>query len=162
MICPSNQKGTNGAEILVDYCAQRLDPSRAVELEKHLEQCADCRRVVRAQSEVWDSMDLWTPASVSPDFDARLYARIARERTDPAWMQWYRRIFHPPIPFMMWKPALSLAAACAVLAAAFVIHVPAPGSSHPVIAPEKIDIEQVERTLDDMDIVTPVAQSPAS
>jgi anti-sigma factor RsiW len=160
MICPK-ELGKEGAEILVDYCAQTLDPARAVEFERHMEACGDCRRLVQAQSDVWETLDQWTPEPVSPDFDARLYARIAQERSAPGWRQWWWRISRPLVPFRVWKPAVSLAAACAVLAVAFVVHVPGTGGGASQVVPEKVDIEQVEKTLDDLDILTPVPQSPA-
>jgi anti-sigma factor RsiW len=160
MICPK-ELGKEGAEILVDYCAQTLDPARAVEFERHMEICGDCRRLVQAQSDVWETLDQWTPEPVSADFDARVYARIAQEQAAPAWRQWWWRISRPVSPFAAWKPAVSLAAACAVLAVAFVVHLPGTGGGASQIAPEKVDIEQVEKTLDDLDILTPVPQSPA-
>jgi hypothetical protein len=162
MICPSNKPGKKGAEILVDYCAQTLDPARAVEFEKHIEACGDCKRLVQSQSDVWETLDQWTPERVSPDFNTRLYARIAQEQAAPRWRQWWWRISLSPVPFSLWKPALSLALACAVLAIAFVVHLPGIGGAASQMRPEKVDIEQVEKTLDDLEILTPVPQSPAS
>ena len=111
MICP--MKAKESTEILLDYCAQTLEPVRVVEFEKHLETCADCQRFAVEQRGLWETLDAWTPISVSPDFDARLYARIAREEAAPLWLQWWGRISHPAVPFVAWKPAVSLAAAMA-------------------------------------------------
>jgi len=161
MNCPT--KGNEDAEILLDYCAQTLSPLETAEFEIHLAQCADCSRLVEAQKEVWGALEAWTPAPVSVNFDARLYARIAEEQTAPGWQLWLRRIFHPPLPYPMWKSAVPLIAACALLAAGLSMRAPdAPNAIHPQLRADKVDIEQVEQTLEDFDILTPAAQPPAS
>ena len=161
MNCPT--KGNEDAEILLDYCAQTLSPQQTAEFEIHLEQCADCSRLVEAQKEVWGALEAWTPAPVSINFDARLYARIAEEQAAPAWRLWLRRIFHPPVPYPLWKPAVPLVAACAVLAAGLAVRMPDATDAqqqHPLRA-DKVDIEQVEQTLEDFDILTPAVQAPS-
>lgn len=162
MNCPT--KRNEDAEILLDYCAQKLSPLQTAEFEVHLKQCSDCSQLVAAQKEVWGALEEWTPLEVSSNFDARLYARIAQEQAAPAWQVWMRRIFSPAVPYAMWKSAVPMAAACAVLAAGLYIRTPdAPAPlSHSVrtdVRTEKVDIEQVEQTLEDLDILTPPAQS---
>lgn len=158
MNCPT--KKNEDAGILVDYCAQALSPVQMAEFEDHLKQCADCSRLVDAQKRVWSALDEWTPVPVSLNFDARLYARIAQEQTSPPWIVWLRRLFHPPVPYSIWKAAVPVAA-CAVLAAAILVRMPDAGSApHPQLRAEKIDIEKVEQTLEDLDILTPAAQAP--
>jgi anti-sigma factor RsiW len=153
MVCP--RKVNKNAEILMDYCAKTLDPAQALEFEKHLEECADCRGVVEAQREVWEILDRWKPAPVSANFDARLHARIAREETAPQWRRWWWRVMHPAEPFSVWKPAVSLAAICAVLAVGLYVRVPGPSATDKQLTTERVDIEQVEKTLEDLDILTP-------
>jgi anti-sigma factor RsiW len=133
-------------EILLDYCAGTLEPARAAEVREHIEGCADCRRLVEAQRDVWSALDRWTAVEVSPDFDARLYARIAREQAKPAWIEWLRPL---------WKPALPLAVACAVLVVGFLVRTPRAVDNSPQVRADKIDIEQVEKTLEDLDMLTP-------
>ena len=159
MNCPA--KSIQSSEILLDYCARTLDSSQTAELEKHLAECADCSRFVDAQRDVWLALEQWTPQPVSPGFDARLYARIAGEQAAPAWRTWLRRLLQPPIPYALWKPAVPLAAACAVLAAGFFMHAPAPVDGTTKLHAEKVDIEQVEKTLEDFDLLTPASQAPA-
>ena len=160
MNCPT--KTNEDAEILLDYCAQKLSPLQTEEFEIHLKQCTDCSAVVTAQKEVWGALESWTPMPVSSSFDARLYARIAQEQAAPAWRLWLRRIFQPPVPYPLWKSAVPLLAACAVLGVALSVRMPDVATQHQVRA-EKVDIEQVEQTLEDFDILTPVAQaSPGS
>jgi anti-sigma factor RsiW len=156
MNCPT--KRNEDTEILLDYCAQTLSPEKTAEFEIHLRQCADCSRLVAAQNEVWVAMESWKAPPVSSNFDARLYARIAQEQAAPAWQAWLRRIFQPPVPISMWKSAVPLAAACAVLAAGLALRMP--NATEPGHQTVKVDIEQVEQTLEDLDILTP-ASPPA-
>lgn len=159
MNCPT--KKNEDAEILLDYCAQTLSPPQTAEFEVHLKQCADCSRLVEAQKEVWGLLEAWTPVPVSINFDARLYARIAKEQTAPAWQLWLRRIFHPPVPYPLWKSVVPLAVACAVLAAGLAVRMPDATDAHPQLRADKVDIEKVEQTLEDFDILTPPVQAPA-
>jgi anti-sigma factor RsiW len=156
MNCPAKYKQDAG--ILLDYCAQSLPPAQMAEFESHVGQCPDCTRIVEAQKQVWSALDAWTPVEVTCNFDARLYARIAEEQTVPAWRCWLSRIFQPPVPYSLWKAAVPLAA-CAALAVGLFIRMP---ETHPVTQPrvDKIDIEQVEQALQDIDILTPAAQAP--
>ena len=133
MICPTQNKN---AEVLLDYCAGTLEPARTAEFATHIEACGDCRRVVEAQRQVWGALDAWTPLEVPPDFDARLYARIAREKRALPWGRWF------------WKPAVPLALACAVLAVGSLVRTP---------KEDKVDIQRVERTLEDLDMLTPLS-----
>jgi anti-sigma factor RsiW len=155
MLCLTQSK--KGAEILVDYCARSLGPAPKAEVERHLENCAECREVVEKQVRLWETLDEWKAPAVSRDFDTHLYARIARERSAPAWKRWARRILSPATPVAVWKPVASLAAACAVLALALTIHTPQPPSSVPQVHADQVDIEQVVKALDDLDLITPTS-----
>lgn len=178
MDCIKNNK--RGVEILTDYCAGILDPKIAFEIDTHIAQCAECRRLVEAQRTVWEMLDAWTPLEVSPNFDARLYARIAEERAEPAWRKWLGRVFRPATPYRIWKPAVSLAAAGAVVALALVVLPPFAPTAPPVpksaavhmnpahtntagqtgAGSEEIDLEQVQQALDDLEMLTPGQSSP--
>jgi len=149
-------------ELLLDYCAGTLEPAAAAEFSKHAADCAGCRRVIEAQREVWNLLDRWTPAEVPPDFDRRLYARIAREETAPLWVQWWRRFSRPAVPYTYWKPALTVAAACAVLALGLWVRTAGVPDSSPQIRAENVDIEQVENTLEDLDMLMPFTQASTS
>jgi anti-sigma factor RsiW len=166
MICFEHNQ--QGAEILMDYCAGKLDPVRASELAAHLQECAECRKLADAQSAVWEMLEVWKPIEVSSDFDAKLYARIARELREPAWLRWSRRIFRPATPRPFWKPVASLAAVGAVLFLAVMrmpdttSHVPSDPSFKAQVSSEKIDVDQVEQALEDLDMLAPVGQAPSS
>jgi anti-sigma factor RsiW len=139
MMCPTKDK--QNAKILLEYCAGTLDPDRALEFEKHAAECAGCGREVASQQALWQTLDQWTPAEISPDFDARLYARIAREDAAPPWKKWL---------VWGWKPALLTAAAAAAILIGLFVHQPQPPSRT-----DTVDIEQVEHVLEDLDMLTP-------
>jgi hypothetical protein len=176
MDCIKNNK--QGAEILTDYCAGTADPRVAAEIDAHTKVCAECRAMVEAQCAVWEMLDAWTPAEVSRDFDARLYARIASEQNGPVWRRWWSRLFQPATPHAWWKPMVSLGAAAAIVSMALIVRLPeqiapvqqkstivqsaAQASSQPAGSPEEIDLQQVQQALDDLDIVAPVSQAPIS
>jgi anti-sigma factor RsiW len=154
MECPIHNEA---AEIVIDYCAGTLEAKRRSEFERHLSDCAECIRVVNAQREVWETLDRWTAPEVSRHFDARLYAKIAEENAAPSWVRWMRRVFQPPVPMAAWKPAVSLAAACAVLAAGLVVRAPRPEDQAPQVRAEHVDLEQVQTALDDIDVLMPAS-----
>jgi anti-sigma factor RsiW len=155
MTCPTRNKQNN--QILLDYCSGTLDPDRASEFEKHAAECADCGEFVTSQRAMWQALDEWTPADVSSNFDERLYARIAQEKAASPWMKVWRSISAPAVPFAFWKPALIAAVACAVLAVGFLIRVPGSRDSSPQIRIESVDADQMEKTLEDLDMLTPQA-----
>jgi anti-sigma factor RsiW len=183
-----NKNNKRGVELLTDYCAGTLDPAVAVEIDTHTGECAKCRELVEAQRAVWEMLDAWTPLEVSRNFDARLYARIAAEQAQPAWRQWLRRVFLPTGFHPLWKPAVSLAAAGAVVALALATGLPerlqftqtAPSSYknttsykstsyykgttvQAAAGVEEIDLDQVQQALDDLELLTPAGSpSPSS
>jgi hypothetical protein len=142
MICLSANK--QGADVLIEYLGRTLDPVRTAELERHFEECADCRGLVR----VWTALDEWPAPEVSADFDQRLYARIAAEERLP----WWKKI--------SWKPAIPLAA-CATLIAGFFLMRPPETTEQLKAKIEPVNIEQVEQALEDIDLLTPVRPGPA-
>lgn len=125
--------------------AGQLDAAEAAALEAHLRDCAECRAAAEAQRALWGALDEWRAAPVSEDFDARLYARIAAEEAEP----WWRRILEALRPFS-WKPAISVAAACAAILAIFLLQGPLMERAVPQKA---VDIDQVESALDDVDML---------
>lgn len=139
-MCPTKDK--QGAEILLEYCAGTLDPDRTLEFEKHAAECAECGRQVAWQRALWQTLDQWAPAEIPQDFDARLYARIAREEAAPLWKRWFA---------WGWKPALLMAAACAAIVIGLFVRQPQPPART-----DTVDIDQVEHALEDLDMLTPL------
>src|SRR5271169_493800 len=113
MICFANRK--EGAEILLDYAHGTLDAARRIELDRHVESCMECRRLVEAQRIVFAALDEWKAPEVSADFDQKLYARIAAERPS-FWQRWL-----PVTPIVWWKPVVPVALAALALSAIFVV-----------------------------------------
>ena len=139
MNCLSQQK--DGADILVRYFERTLEPARTLALESHLADCADCRALVG----IWDSLDEWaTLPVISADFDNRLYARIEKASQPSLWARLAEYV----------KPAFPLAAGCAALA---VIMMQAPPPEPQTKAKmEPVSIEQVEQSLENLDLLAPL------
>ena len=157
MECITNNR--DRAEVLIEYCSGMLDELRVREIDAHIAGCAQCRAIVGAQSELWKTLDGFAAPEVSSNFDAKLFARITEENAAPAWKRWGKRIFEPAVPVAIWKPAVSFAVACAVIAVGLVMRTPAvPESSHPQVRVEhSVDIEQVADALDDLELLIPSA-----
>ena len=83
MICLT--KNDQGAELLTGYLAKTLDTAGMAEVDRHIQECADCRGLVS----VWEKLDEFAAPEVTADFDARLYARMAAE---DARQPWWRRL----------------------------------------------------------------------
>ncbi|MBZ5590943.1 MAG: zf-HC2 domain-containing protein [Acidobacteriia bacterium] len=147
MNCPI--KTQKNKEWLLEYSAGRLDNERAARVARHLAMCPECARFVEAQRGVWQALSQWEPEPVSADFDRRLYSRI---ESQPA--TWLDRLFRPLQP--LWHAAIPVAAACLLIVASVVLHTP----QAPQVTVEKIEAEQVERTLDDMQMLRELALTP--
>jgi len=138
MICLS--KNEQGADLLTGYLAKTLDTARMAELDRHVQDCAECRGLVT----VWERLDEFATPEVTPGFDGRLYARIAAEEARET--SWFRR--------WLWRPIAPLAAAAAVVALAFYMHPFGTGDASGQAS--KAEIEQVAQALDDMDLLVPI------
>jgi hypothetical protein len=99
---------------------------------------------------VWEALDEWRPVQVSPDFDARLYGRIAAEAGRPWWRQ------------VLAKPLVPILAAAAMLALVVVRMPEMRSTPAQPQSPTAIDLQQVQQALDDMDMLTPVGQTSSS
>jgi anti-sigma factor RsiW len=162
MRCPIETE--ENAELLLSYSARRLDPDRREALEAHMAACASCREFRDGQAALWEALDQWEARPVSMDFDRRLYRKIEEQQQ----LGWWARIFGPSRPMFL-RPALPLAAtACLLLVAGFIIDTPGRGPA-PVVEGQQVrEVEQVERTLDDMEMLrqfnlaAPAAESEES
>ena len=149
MTCP--QKGRDGAEWIVAYAARTLDSGNEAAFERHLESCASCREMAAEQRAVWSALDALPPQPVSSNFDARLYQRIAEEQQSASGRRgWWQRLLQTD---WSWRPAIPVAAACAVLVVAFLVKNSGSSITPQQQAQPQLQIEQVERALDDMDML---------
>jgi anti-sigma factor RsiW len=152
MTCPLQ---TENADVLLDYCARSLDAERKAMLEKHMEQCADCREMAEAQGQMWAALDLYEAEPVSADFDRKLYAQIEKLEHVPMW----ERVWAPVRAYLQgqpaWRPVLSVAAAASVLAVVLVVRqdVAPPVRLEPVASIDVQDVEQAERALEDIEML---------
>lgn len=145
MECP--MKTDQAGELFVSYAAGVLPSETGEALEWHLEACDVCRGAAQAQKSLWSALDLWQPPEVSSGFDQALFARIAVEAERPWYRRWLAGGWTP-------RPALPVAAACAAILAVLVLKGPLPLHTSDVPAQTKqVDIEQVERALDDIDML---------
>jgi anti-sigma factor RsiW len=154
MNCPI--KTHENADWLLDYSAGKLNAERTTLVERHMETCLDCARFVEGQRVVWSALSQWEPGDVSADFNRRLYQRIDQAR--PA--SWFNRLFRPLGP--LWRPVVPLAAACLLIIAGVALHAPeaAVPRNNAQARIEGIEPEQVERTLDDMQMLRELGVTP--
>ena len=135
----------NASELVLAYGARTLDADQDAAFERHMLSCAGCRELAAAQQAVWSALDAWTPEPISSNFDEKLYQRILLEEQSP----WWQRLFRADWSL---RPAMPVAAACGVLIVAFLVRSPEPTPAPPSSQP-KLRIEQVERALDDIDML---------
>jgi anti-sigma factor RsiW len=151
MTCLLMTKSAAGhGELLLDYTAGKLDSAdRAADkarLEQHMEECATCASFRIEQAAVWEALDLWEPAPVSMDFNRRLWQRIDGIASTP----WYMSLAKS-LRFANWKPLFPLTAAILVIAAGFLLD--HPGSREAVPGVTIREADQVEQTLDDIELL---------
>src|SRR5437867_9338209 len=147
MRCPIETQ--ENAELLLSYSARRLDPESTAILEAHMELCPACREFRDGQRALWEALDQWEARPISADFDRRLYRKIEEQEQ----LGWWARVFGSLRPMFL-RPALPLAAtACLVLVAGFILDDPARFTLPAVENPQAHEVEQVERTLDDMEML---------
>ena len=151
------------SDVLLAYVERTLAPEAAAAFERHAQTCAACREALGAQQAVWAALDGWDAAEIATDFNRRLYQRIEAEERRAWWRRAIGGMFEPVLPWSM-RPAMPLAAACMVLVAAFLIRSPGDGEWKAVRGGEVVrgaetrgaetmDVEQVERTLDDLEML---------
>jgi anti-sigma factor RsiW len=163
MKCPIETH--ENAELLLKYCARKLDSETQAILERHLAVCPACREFQKSQEMVWQALDVWDAMPVTPDFDRRLYRRIEEEQARASWWSRLTRPFGPVFGLPTMSRGLPLAAAAALLVLAGIIL----QRPHDVVVPEdlaerieSIQPDQVEKTLDDMELLRQFRLNPAS
>jgi anti-sigma factor RsiW len=146
MECPA--KTREGTEVLLDHCTGMLEAEVAAVVERHIERCKACREFCQAQARVWSALNAWDAEPISESFDARLIERIEEGHRASLW-QW------------IWRPALPVAAVAIVIVAVFLMRAPN-GANTPVAGKnvEVVDVDQVEKTLDDLDMLKQLYAAP--
>jgi hypothetical protein len=146
MRCPIETP--ESAESLLAYCAHTLGPEDTAAWERHLKECAACRKMAADQTAVWTALDEWDTVEVSPDFDRRLYARIEHE------VPWWAKIARPFGPALLQRALPVTAAACLAVTAGLLFNQADRIPVRPAVAPvEAVQADQVEHQLEDMELL---------
>jgi anti-sigma factor RsiW len=149
MNCPLETR--ENAQLLLDYCTRKLEPESVAILERHIAICPACREFADSQRSVWQALDAWDAAPVSPDFDRRLYRRIEAQAT---WWSLLIRPFRTPT-LRRSLPATALAGllltVCVLLERPAIS--PPPAMPNDMAQVDSVQPEQVEHTLDAMDML---------
>ncbi|HVT91372.1 MAG TPA: hypothetical protein VHD76_00900 [Bryobacteraceae bacterium] len=146
---------------LISEAAGSLSETERAALERHTEGCAQCQDTLVKQRALWSALDELPAIEPSEDFDRRLYVRIAEEERRPWWRATVRAF-----PSFRMRSAVPVAAACLALCGALLLHAPDPVApqepAKPVAVDNRIDIDvdQVEQTLDDLEMLRQLTVSP--
>ena len=158
MQCPIQT--ADQSHILLDYCARKLSLEMTATLELHMRSCEACTKFAAAQQQVWSALDTWKDIPASDEFDRSLYGRIDQHEQS----SWWKRLWTSGTASFGWKPAMPVAAAC-LTAAIVLLYTPAA----PPVAPlyensktETIEPEQVERNLEDLEMLKQLSINPGS
>jgi anti-sigma factor RsiW len=140
-------------DLLLAYGAGKLDSENTALLERHIGICPACREFANGQRALWEALDTWEAAPVTPDFDRRLYQRIEKE------VSWWSLLMRPfrPMPagapgglsHSAFRQGLPVAAAAfVVVMAGALLQPPAlrnqPVKPQPAPQTESVQIEQVQ------------------
>ena len=148
MQCPL--KTGRSSELALDYMSGRLALEAVEELERHCEECPECREFFAAGRAVREALDGWEAPAITPEFDRRLRERIAAEQARRSWWRKWLAPLSPGTP----KPALALASLAVIVAAAALLWAPAPSGRETARgAPEGVDVEQIEQVVEDLDML---------
>jgi anti-sigma factor RsiW len=149
--CPLQQPESAG--LLIDFVAGRLPLDRASVLSAHAAGCETCQEFIAAQGEVWAALEEWQPEPVSASFDRRLNARIEAEGRVSQWQRWFA-------PAVLWKPAAAMSLAVGVWVAVGTVRSPETLPVVPAVEQKALveapDLDQVEQTLEDLDLLNTV------
>lgn len=160
MICPLERGET---DLLLDDAAgtltrRGLDAEAQAMLGEHLRTCPACVAFRRDQKAVWDALDLWETPPVSTDFNRRLWQRIDLAAAAP----WYRTLAES-LRIANWKPMIPLTAALLLIAGGFLLdHPRAKTKAGAAGGVTIIEADQVERTLDDIQLLRQLDTVPAT
>jgi hypothetical protein len=148
MNCPLETR--ENAQLLLDYCTRKLEPECVAILERHIAICGACREFARSQRAVWQALDAWEAAPVSPDFDSRLYRRIEAQ------VSWWDLFLRPFRPVTLRRSLPAAAMAGLLLVAGVLLEHPAVSPAPPPMDMAQVDSvqpEQVEHALDAMEML---------
>ena len=139
-------------ELLLAYCARKLDAENAALVERHIGICPACQEFANGQRALWEALDTWEAAPVSPDFNRRLYQRIEKE------VSWWSLLMRPFRPILVRRGLPVAAAALMAVMAGALLQRPVlqqPVKPQPESAQvEPVQPEQVEHALEAMQMLS--------
>jgi len=148
--------GEENADLLLDYCHRKLAPEMVEVFEQHMALCPACRAFAASQSAVWQALDAFEAMPLSEDFDERLFARIEREqRRASLWSGLWNRMTAGGTA--MWRPAVPVAAAVVLAVGLWMRPGVVPPQPDLAKSDNRVDVEQVERVLEDMEMLRQLA-----
>jgi hypothetical protein len=157
MNCPL--KTPENAHLLLDYCARQLELESMSVLERHIAVCSACRNFTSGQRTVWQAMDTWEAAPVSPDFDRLLFRRIEAQ------VSWWDLLLRPFTTVTLRRGLSAAAMTCLLLVAGILLESPVvspvpatTGVMQGVVQVDTVQPEQVERALDAMEVLDQFSQ----
>ena len=114
----------------------------------HMAQCVSCSEACARQAALWKALGDWTLPQVSSNFNRDLYAKIDLLSQQ----SWVDRIASQMRTWLA-QPALAVATVAVVLTAGFVFDHSAGRVGTPAGAVSSTEAEQVEKTLEDMEML---------
>lgn len=134
---------------ILNSTAPPLNDAEQLEFRRWLDQEPELRTLFEQQQALFRAMDLWESEAPSSNFDQAVYARIKQDaEAQPFWHK---------LLFASWKPALAAGlAAAALLLGTLVFDFESTQEPTQVAvksAPESEYYEEIERALDDMEML---------
>jgi anti-sigma factor RsiW len=150
-------------DVLLDYTAGRLDPARTALFNLHADRCPECASLRASQSAVWLALDEWKPAPVSIGFNRELWRMIDADAQKSTWAS----AWGAAMRLSLWKRVAPLALGMVVVVTAFVWDHSAsqagkmPANSNAPIVVTASDADQLDRALDDIQLLDSVDAAAA-
>ena len=143
---------------ILNSTAPPMNEAEQLEFRHWLDQEPELRTLFEQQQALFRAMDLWESEAPSSNFDQAVYARIEQDaEARPFWHQ---------LLFASWKPALTAGlAAAALLLGTLVFDFESTQEPTQVAvksAPEAEYYEEIERALDDMEMLVNFDAFPES
>jgi len=148
--------GADSAEVLFAYVDGTLDEVQSDAIERHAAGCAACRNLIDGQRGVWETLDAWEAPELSPEFNRKMHAAVAAESAG-GWRGWLASKW-------AWPTLLVPVSALALIVGTVVVtQMPREQELAPVVEVEhgavdqkagiENDVKQIEKTLDDLDVL---------
>jgi anti-sigma factor RsiW len=142
----------DSAEVLFAYVDGTLEPEQAAALERHTVGCEACRTMVEGQRAVWSVLDQWAAPEISPGFNRKLHATVEAGPGRGAWLDRVSTWIAGLSPGNLMVPAGALAL---VVATVMLTQMPrGTGQVPEQKAGIEGEVKQMERTLDDLDVLS--------